>query len=101
MAKKRAGDVVVSRDRYRQTRVVREEELIKPEKEWVPPPKPSISKGDTARCTLFSVHYDIPEPCTILDVLPDKRFNSGWAVSIETRNKGVIELDSMHFIKVK
>ena len=86
-------------NKYKQTAYV--ERDVEPERPWTPPPKPSISKGDMARCSLFSIHYDIPESFPIIDVVADKGYNSGWKGLVETKNVGVIALDSMHFIKIK
>jgi hypothetical protein len=86
-------------NKYKQTAYVEKDE--EPERPWSPPPKPTISKGDMARCTLFSVHYDINSPTKVIDVLPDSGYNSGWRVLVDTKNKGVISLDSSLFIIVK
>lgn len=84
MAKK-AGDIVRSKDRYKQVRVVREEDAPSSTvKEWKPMAKPDLNVGDHCSCIRTPLHYQIKTPIVILDMKPDRMYAFDWGVLVDT-----------------
>lgn len=82
MARKQAGDIVISKDKFRQVRQVREDEVAKKAPEWTPPPPPKLNKGDSALCHHKALFFTIPKPCVIADIRPDKGYTSGYKMLV-------------------
>lgn len=100
MARKQAGDIVRSKDRYKQVRVVREEEVAKKVVEWQPRRKPNLDIGDICTTTLRPLFFSIKRPIIILDIQPDKGFSFDWKVLVDTTD-GKKWLGASLFCKLK
>lgn len=83
--RKQAGDIIRSSDRYKQVRVIREEDVATSTvKEWKPMAKPKLEIGDECSCILTPLHYDITKPIVILDMKPDPMYVFDWACLVDT-----------------
>lgn len=85
MARKQPGDIVRSADKYKQVRIVREEDAPSSTvKEWKPMAKPDLNVGDHCSCIRTPLHYQITEPVVILDMKPDRTMPFDWSCLVDT-----------------
>lgn len=85
---------------YKLVPVRREEEA--PKDAWTPPTKPAFDKGDMVTTVYRPRFFSIDSPTEVLDLKANRRFVSGWGVTIKDPESGHDhELDSSHFSKAQ